>query len=323
MARKATGVRHLLATPSILISLLVFGLSASGSPAEDSGVAALALTPTGSASSNASSDSWQRLLFNQAKYDHRYANRKPKPELPLLQPKQPSGDSAPSTAATNVPFEEQDYRLEEVLMRPGQMIELLGLSNYLPRYMRFERPPEAANKWGSRHSATYDKDYDYYDVADDEGDDDDDRGGRRGQKPSLEQLLMVPRRSSKHLRRRRHRASRRARRRRDEKNNQLAFLRRPQRRRLRRYLLEATACRVAPGWRDLGKAFWPRWLRQGECRQPPSGSCSIPSGMRCQPDRKRRLYVLRYLCARHWHRSQCRWVRQSMQVLRSCKCSCS
>uniref|UniRef100_A0A1I8FYY9 Uncharacterized protein n=1 Tax=Macrostomum lignano TaxID=282301 RepID=A0A1I8FYY9_9PLAT len=277
MARKATGVRHLLATPSILISLLVFGLSASGSPAEDSGVAAAgaqhplaAHRPTLAATlGNACCSTRPSTITGTLTGSRNRSCRCCSPSsraatllrrLPLL----------------NVPFEEQDYRLEEVLMRPGQMIELLGLSNYLPRYMRFERPPEAANKWGSRHSATYDKDYDYYDVADDEGDDDDDRGGRRGQKPSLEQLLMVPRRSSKHLRRRRHRASRRARRRRDEKNKQLAFLRRPQRRRLRRYLLEATACRVAPGWRDLGKAFWPRWLRQGECRQPPSGSCSIP-----------------------------------------------
>uniref|UniRef100_A0A8B9ST39 Noggin n=1 Tax=Anas platyrhynchos TaxID=8839 RepID=A0A8B9ST39_ANAPL len=49
-------------------------------------------------------------------------------------------------------------------------------------------------------------------------------------------------------------------------------------RRLRQWLVERAACRLASSWVDLGPVFWPRWVRHTACQPEPSG-CSWPPGM--------------------------------------------
>ena len=80
------------------------------------------------------------------------------------------------------------------------------------------------------------------------------------------------------------------------------------RRTLERWLLERAACRVRYTWRDLGVLFWPRWLRQGECKTLRAGAsgydaelgdaddCSWPPGMHCVTSASRKAHLLRWRC---------------------------
>jgi len=80
------------------------------------------------------------------------------------------------------------------------------------------------------------------------------------------------------------------------------------RRRLQRYLAAYSHCPLFVRWRDLGRRFWPRWIREGSCRGPSSGtasgafgggrvrSCSIPVGMTCRPNHSSTKTVLWWHC---------------------------
>lgn len=80
------------------------------------------------------------------------------------------------------------------------------------------------------------------------------------------------------------------------------------RHRLKRYLAAYSHCPLYVRWRDLGRRFWPRWIREGSCRGQSSGtasgkagvvrerSCSIPAGMTCRPNRSSTKTVLWWHC---------------------------
>jgi noggin len=80
------------------------------------------------------------------------------------------------------------------------------------------------------------------------------------------------------------------------------------RHRLKRYLAAYSHCPLFVRWRDLGRRFWPRWIREGSCRGQSSGtgsgkagvgrerSCSIPAGMTCRPNRSSTKTVLWWHC---------------------------
>lgn len=86
------------------------------------------------------------------------------------------------------------------------------------------------------------------------------------------------------------------------------------RRRLQRYLAAYSYCPLYVRWRDLGRRFWPRWIREGSCRDPASGggngrrirerSCSIPAGMTCQPSGSTTKTILWWHCRATGHRRQ-------------------
>ena len=61
-------------------------------------------------------------------------------------------------------------------------------------------------------------------------------------------------------------------------------------------LQQTSSCKIQNDWEDLGKLFFPRYIKTGTCIS--RGSCSWPSGMRCQPSDVKVLRVLRWRCKR-------------------------
>lgn len=130
------------------------------------------------------------------------------------------------------------------------------------------------------------------------------------------------------------------------------------RRKLQRYLAAYSHCPLFVRWRDLGRRFWPRWIREGSCRRPSSGtasggsrerSCSIPSGMTCRPNQSSTKTVLWWHCRtpsagsrRHKVADQlapssssapsnmggsgggsvCGWIPIKFPIITDCKCAC-
>ncbi|XP_065341518.1 noggin-like [Cloeon dipterum] len=80
-----------------------------------------------------------------------------------------------------------------------------------------------------------------------------------------------------------------------------------------------TACPVEFRWRDLGKRFWPRYIKSGSCVNDKARSCSIPPGMNCQPAAKIKLSLLRWFCR---PRRACSWHDFELEVVNKCECKC-
>lgn len=89
------------------------------------------------------------------------------------------------------------------------------------------------------------------------------------------------------------------------------------------YLAAYTYCPVHRKWIDLGRTFWPRWIRQGDCSRSRSGggvrSCSFPPGMSCKPQSSTSKRVLWWHCQ---SQGRCQWIRIVYPVVTACRCSC-
>lgn len=107
------------------------------------------------------------------------------------------------------------------------------------------------------------------------------------------------------------------------------------RRRAQRYLAAYSYCPVFARWRDLGRRFWPRWIREGTCRgDQRARSCSVPPGMTCRPHQSATKTVLWWYCPRSSRgrpgqgssslssTPACGWIRIKYPIITACKCSC-
>lgn len=65
---------------------------------------------------------------------------------------------------------------------------------------------------------------------------------------------------------------------------------------MRTWLENRGSCSVEYMWVDLGKSFWPRWIKKGRCDRSEMMSCSWPPGMSCMPSSIRVLNLLRWHC---------------------------
>lgn len=65
---------------------------------------------------------------------------------------------------------------------------------------------------------------------------------------------------------------------------------------MRTWLVHRGSCSVEYVWSDLGKSFWPRWIKKGRCGRTDTMSCSWPPGMSCVPSSIRVLNLLRWHC---------------------------
>lgn len=116
----------------------------------------------------------------------------------------------------------------------------------------------------------------------------------------------------------------------------IAIKGRAARRRAQRYLAAYSYCPVFARWRDLGRRFWPRWIREGSCRgDQRARSCSMPPGMTCRPHRSATKTVLWWHC-RTTSRGRpppsssssltsataCGWIPVKYPVITACRCSC-
>ena len=120
-----------------------------------------------------------------------------------------------------------------------------------------------------------------------------------------------------------------------ESVSRIAIKGRAARRRAQRYLAAHSYCPVFARWRDLGRRFWPRWIREGSCRgDQRTRSCSVPPGMTCRPHRSATKTVLWWHCrtssrGRSVQASSslssapaCGWIPIKYPIITSCKCSC-
>lgn len=64
---------------------------------------------------------------------------------------------------------------------------------------------------------------------------------------------------------------------------------------IKSWLLKRSSCPVEFTWKDLGPAFWPRWVRVGACAER-KGYCSFPTGMHCVPAASTTVHILRWQC---------------------------
>jgi len=106
------------------------------------------------------------------------------------------------------------------------------------------------------------------------------------------------------------------------------------RRRAQRYLAAYSYCPVFARWRDLGRRFWPRWIREGSCRgDQRARSCSVPPGMTCRPHRSATKTVLWWHCrtsargrpgqvTSSLSAPACGWIPIKYPIITACKCSC-
>jgi len=65
---------------------------------------------------------------------------------------------------------------------------------------------------------------------------------------------------------------------------------------MRTWLVHRSTCPVEYVWTDLGKSFWPRWIKNGRCGRSETMSCSWPPGMSCMPSSIKVLNLLRWHC---------------------------
>ena len=61
--------------------------------------------------------------------------------------------------------------------------------------------------------------------------------------------------------------------------------------RINSWLNDRTSCDISYTWVDLGIRWFPRFVMKGQCQN--EVSCSIPSGMYCQPNDERRIQFYR------------------------------
>lgn len=64
---------------------------------------------------------------------------------------------------------------------------------------------------------------------------------------------------------------------------------------IKSWLLKRSSCPVEFTWKDLGREFWPRWIRYGTCVER-KGTCSFPTGMHCVPGATTTVHILRWQC---------------------------
>ncbi|KAM4584749.1 noggin-2-like [Odontesthes bonariensis] len=116
---------------------------------------------------------------------------------------------------------------------------------------------------------------------------------------------------------------------------------------IRGWLVRSTTCELHHWWVDLGPTFWPRWLRQTDCKRPDGEkSCSFPSGMECVRSQTTLIKILAWYCVEirdrrdgsRWikrersdgstevktrkAKNRCSWRRVPYPVITSCMCSC-
>lgn len=89
---------------------------------------------------------------------------------------------------------------------------------------------------------------------------------------------------------------------------------------VKKYLWNYTHCPVHHTWKDLGKRFWPRWFKEGQCYK--GRSCSIPPGMMCRPSDSTTKTILRWHCQGWQRASHCRWIKIQYPVITKCACAC-
>ncbi|XP_060907870.1 noggin-2-like [Labrus mixtus] len=110
----------------------------------------------------------------------------------------------------------------------------------------------------------------------------------------------------------------------------------------RDWLVRSATCELSYQWVDLGPAFWPRWLRQTDCKKSDGGqSCSFPSGMECVRAKTFHIKILAWHCfdirgddgprrikadksdgSTVIRTKRCLWRQVSYPVVTACKCSC-
>jgi noggin len=90
-----------------------------------------------------------------------------------------------------------------------------------------------------------------------------------------------------------------------------------QRRKIRQKLWAHISCPVVYKWKDWGPMFYPRWVKEGNCYK--EHSCSIPSGMTCQPSEELGQTLLFWHCKYNGH---CLWMKFHYPIISKCKCAC-
>ncbi|XP_072239875.1 noggin-2-like [Leuresthes tenuis] len=114
---------------------------------------------------------------------------------------------------------------------------------------------------------------------------------------------------------------------------------------IRGWLVRSTTCELRHWWVDLGPTFWPRWLRQTDCKRPDGEkSCSFPRGMECVKAQTSQIKILAWHCLEirnrrdgsRWTKrersdgsterreamTRCLWRQVPYPVITSCMCSC-
>ncbi|XP_067354232.1 noggin-like [Channa argus] len=116
---------------------------------------------------------------------------------------------------------------------------------------------------------------------------------------------------------------------------------------VRDWLRSSAACELHYQWVDLGPAFWPRWLRQTDCKGSDRVQhCSFPSGMECVRAQTTDIKILAWHCLEirdggdesrriQGERSdgsievgtgetikRCLWRQVPYPVITACTCSC-
>lgn len=117
---------------------------------------------------------------------------------------------------------------------------------------------------------------------------------------------------------------------------------------IRDWLVDSATCGLRYQWVDLGKAFWPRWLRHTDCeRADVTHKCSFPSGMVCKRSQTVQIKILAWHCQELTEKTKkptgttkddayegisvngtmkttqlCRWRQVPYPVVTACECSC-
>ncbi|XP_041363888.1 noggin-2-like [Gigantopelta aegis] len=92
------------------------------------------------------------------------------------------------------------------------------------------------------------------------------------------------------------------------------------RRKFQKFLWSYSYCPVKYVWRDLGRRFWPRWIKDGLCSR--ERSCSVPPGMFCKPSNSTTKTILRWHCPKWRRRVACKWIQIQYPIITECACSC-
>lgn len=105
------------------------------------------------------------------------------------------------------------------------------------------------------------------------------------------------------------------------RNKKIKVKSKSNRRRMQRFLSTYSYCPVLYQWRDLGQRFWPRWIKEGQCKSLLEGgrSCSIPAGMTCKRSVADKKTILWWHCRREY---PCEWIEIQYPIITKCTCSC-
>ncbi|KAA0189907.1 hypothetical protein FBUS_03046 [Fasciolopsis buskii] len=220
------------------------------------------------------------------------------------------------------------------VLAPSEMLRLLGENNYIPEFMSYVKPMEAATYPEGRLSSLRS-----YSRLNRRPSEIQSRRQYRNTGGAMDSVLTSD--LNKRLQTIGHslwnsdesqtvyqfsrlaRGARPTGSQRSRKDRRHARIKRRVRRALKRLLADYTSCPVLYRWHDWGSRFWPRWIKQGQCVDLGETSCSIPPGMYCTEAEHRTIVVLRFLCFTSWPRSSCAWYRLNIPVLSRCQCGCS